>query len=376
MNLPEDENPIVVIKTLSKLFSKSKMISNSLVLAHARVPIAKLIERPFGFHIDLCASNINGSLNIPRVRMVLNESPLVRPILMFFKLFVWAFAIDDPAVGGFGSNFLLNFVHFGIQSRPDITNIGVMLVYLLDVVARSLNHYMVAISTTNGGFLFPKEINSSCPEAFVIEDPQFHGNMLGTRTSCMDKFVGACAEALNCIRTYDYTKVSAISSFLPDTNQLHARRNEMERFAEYWKGDPGRFSRVVSSVPTHVKFSSSGSKKITTPTPSHTITPAASTSSKKKSAKPARPAKPAKQKHYVETDEWDNVLSKAKAKQLRKEQKAAEKAKKQAKPPKEPKRTAGNFKAFWDTLTAASAARKEQGRQQRRRDNSPRRFNR
>ncbi|OHT06629.1 hypothetical protein TRFO_25231 [Tritrichomonas foetus] len=139
LNLPKDSDISNILRTLTKLFLKSKMISNYKIIDHANVPIVKLLERPFGFSIDICASNINGALNIPRVRQILTYSPLLKPVLMFMKLFIYANKIDDPSNGGFGSNLLVNLVLFGFQSRPDLAdNAGRMVLYLFDILANKV----------------------------------------------------------------------------------------------------------------------------------------------------------------------------------------------------------------------------------------------
>lgn len=139
LNLPPDLEVGDVLRTLTKLFLKSKMISNYKIIDHATVPIAKLTERPFGFSIDICASNINGALNIPRIRKILSSIPLFKPILMFLKLFIYANQIDDPANGGFGSNQIINIVLFAFQSRPDLANnAGQMILYLFDLFANKV----------------------------------------------------------------------------------------------------------------------------------------------------------------------------------------------------------------------------------------------
>ena len=96
------------------------MVKSLELVLGARVPIIKLVDSMFGFHIDSCASNINGVLNTPRVTNILAHNPIVRPVLMFFKLFIWASDIDEPFTSGFGSTWILNFVHFGVQGQAEI----------------------------------------------------------------------------------------------------------------------------------------------------------------------------------------------------------------------------------------------------------------
>jgi DNA polymerase sigma len=115
------------------------MIWKAVVLEHASVPIAKLIERSFGYGVDICVANINGALNVPRTVKLIEHSPAFKPLLMFLKLFVCPHKIDDPAQGGFRSNHPANLVRFAIQSRPGPGSLGALLVHLLDVLGNQLN---------------------------------------------------------------------------------------------------------------------------------------------------------------------------------------------------------------------------------------------
>ncbi|KAH0791871.1 Nucleotidyltransferase domain containing protein [Histomonas meleagridis] len=241
-----------ILRTLTKIFLKSRMISNFLVLDHATVPIVKLTERPFGFKIDICISNINGALNVPRVRSILKSNPLFKPMLMFIKLFIYANKIDDPSTGGFGSNQLINLVLFAFQSCPDASNLGELLIYLFDILANKINYFLTGISTIDGGKLFSKEktnmVTERSPEAFLFEDPQFHDRFFGCRTSHSITLRTICKKALHSFAVYDYSKRSAISSILPDISELIDRRKEMEKYGRMLKLSPADFGRVMETT--------------------------------------------------------------------------------------------------------------------------------
>ena len=257
LNVPGDDDTSNVLRTLTKFLIKSKMVSNYKIIDHANVPIIKIKERPFGFNIDICITNINGALNIPRVRKILTLSPLIRPILMFFKLFIYANKIDDPSVGGFGSNQIINLILFGFQSRPDLAdNAGQMVLYLLDVLANKINYFLVGISTRNDGRLFSKRklelMTATCPQAFVFEDPQFQDNFIGTRTSHSLILISKCRTALHSIAHCDYVKRSAITSFLPDIDELLDRRYELEKFGRIFEKSLYEFSHTIDEIPTYI----------------------------------------------------------------------------------------------------------------------------
>jgi non-canonical poly(A) RNA polymerase PAPD5/7 len=253
-NLPTDLNPIVALRTITKLFHRSRMISRGFVLDHASVPIAKLIERPFGFSIDICIENINGALMIPRVARLMQIYPLFYPLLMFLKLFVYTLGIDDPAKGGFGSSHLINVALFAIQSNPTASNTGDLLLNLIDVIANQLNLFFVGLSTVEGGRLISKPdrylLTHKCPQAFVVEDPQFHGRFLGARTDSSIRLKEAFQIAREALNSYDFLVVSGIFAFIHDFEPLLERRRQLCRFAEALHRSVEAFAAEADAVPT------------------------------------------------------------------------------------------------------------------------------
>lgn len=343
MNLPSGEDPVQVLRLMSKVFQKSKMVNHVLVIGHAHVPIAKLVERPFGFHIDLCASNINGALNIERMGNIMTKHPLFRTVLMFFKLFVWAYGIDDPAKGGFGSNLLMNLVHFGFQSRPDISSPGEMVLYLFDVIANRINFFLTGVTTVGGGALVSKLkrdlLTDQCPNALIFEDPQFHGNHIGVRTSSIDDFVIACSNALQVMKLRDHNRISPVSSFMPELTGMISRRDELARFARLLDGPVKYFAAAADAVPTFIKSMdrdcSKNQKQDKTWTGAKTIVVVKKKNKKQLAQKPK------------DRDEWDDFLVKAMTKQHRKEQKKEDKKKREKEKRQEARQAQANFHMMW-----------------------------
>lgn len=257
LNLPPDHDTVEVLRKITKAMWKAKVINNALVLDHANVPIAKLTERPFGFKIDICASNINGALNIPRVRHLMKDVIGLKQLLMFLKFFIYSHKIDDPSVGGFGSNQLLNIAHFAFQSRPDITDLGSIVLYLFDVIANKLNFFLTGISTVNGGRLFSKRklglLTPVCPQSFVCEDPQFRDNFIGMRTSHTLSLITMCKTALHTLAIHDYTKVSSLMAFMPLFDDLLDRREELERLWTVLQRPANEFARITDDTPKYQK---------------------------------------------------------------------------------------------------------------------------
>lgn len=260
IGLPEGTNVIDILKGLTKIFWKSSLISNAHLIPNAAVPIIKLIERPFGFYIDICVSNINGILNIPRVKNYLSTYKYLRPLLVFLKLFTLIHKIDDPATGGFGSNQLLNIALFAIQACQNISNLGQVLLFLLDVLGNKINYFLVGFSTVGSGALFSKwrldQLSANCPQAFVCEDPQFHDRFIGIHTSKSLELASLCKQALNAIIRNDPDQSSPISSFikLSDINEITRRRSEIQYFYTSMTGlKSSDFGRITDSTSKHIE---------------------------------------------------------------------------------------------------------------------------
>ena len=190
---------------IQKALWKMKLISASTILAHARVPILKVIDKAFGIHIDIGIGNINGALNIDRVLNYFKVFPLLKPLLMFMKLLVHTHKLDNPSNGGFGSNHLIQLCLFIIEANIGNNHLGDLLESFFDIYGNKLNIYLTGISTINGGSIFSKTdkglLKSAVPQALICQDPQFHDNFLGTNSSLCIDFIHLCQRCLNHITT-------------------------------------------------------------------------------------------------------------------------------------------------------------------------------
>jgi hypothetical protein len=262
--IPSDIDSVLVMKLLVKIFQRARMICKGVVIEHAAVPIAKLTERPFGFNIDLGIGNINGALNITRLHNIMSGIPSFRPLLMFMKLFVYAYQIDDPAQGGFGSNQLVSMVLMAIQTYRGRDSLGGMLLHMLELLGHRLNFFLVGFSAVGGGRLVSKRsldlLKGQCPQALVCEDPQFHGEFLGKWTSTATDLRRHCAHARAVLLDYDFTRGSGITGFLPDIRKIAARREELAKWARLLAKPGLKFAHCAEKVPTWVSSCQSGPK--------------------------------------------------------------------------------------------------------------------
>lgn len=234
-NLPEDNDPVRILKNITKLFWQFQMIVQGFVIPGARVPIAKCIDRGYGYNIDICIGNANGSLNVPRVKNYLSQYPNIRPVLMFLKALTFITDTDNPATGGFGSNHLLNLAIFAVQAFPDAKTPGELLFNLMNTMANKFNYFMVGISVVNGGCLFSKPdrnvLDYQCPQGFVFEDPQMHNVFFGGRTTKTPLLVSTFKKALVHLNAVDPDKSSLLTAILGDLHEIADRRAAINRVA-------------------------------------------------------------------------------------------------------------------------------------------------
>jgi hypothetical protein len=251
-----EQSPVAALKSLVKIFQRSRMVCKGYVLEHAAIPIAKLHERPFGFNLDICVGHVNGALNIPRVNAMLFSVPAFRPLLMFMKLFVYSHKLDNPAIGGFGSHHLISIVLLAIQAHAPDATLGNALLHLLDVFGSRLNYFLAGISTVGMGRLFSKRdldlLQGSCPQALICEDPQFHGQFVGQRTSTAVEFRTCCARAYQILRDYDYTRGSGITAVLSDIERIVHRRDDLAKWVKVLMKGGSKFAYRAERVPTSV----------------------------------------------------------------------------------------------------------------------------
>ena len=86
LGLSDDVNISDCLYKIVNQLWHSRLINNAIVLKHAKVPIAKIVDRQFDMHIDISVGQINGALNIPRVLNYFSIYPLLRSILLFMKV--------------------------------------------------------------------------------------------------------------------------------------------------------------------------------------------------------------------------------------------------------------------------------------------------
>lgn len=204
LGLPDDINVSDCLFKIVNQLWHTKLISNAIVLKHAKVPIAKIVDKQFGIHIDISIGQINGSLNLPRVLNYFQFYPLLRSILLIMKVFTFINDLHDPAKGGFGSNHMMLIIIFVIQQNPTIQTEGELLIAVFEFIAFKMNIFLTGISTNNGGYFFSKfdiDFEKRWPHSIICQDPQYPDNYYGIRSKQSLQLVDKCRKALQNIQS-------------------------------------------------------------------------------------------------------------------------------------------------------------------------------
>jgi non-canonical poly(A) RNA polymerase PAPD5/7 len=209
-----------------------KLFRQCEVIGHARIPIVKGIEHPFGFRIDISINNENGVLNIERNHRLMSVYPAFLPLFLFAKFFLFENRLDEPFHGGLGSNTLQNLIIYIIQASDNQLHLGHLLEHFFRTFGKKFNYIVAGVSVRAGGRLFSrintKRINWREPCCLSVEDPQIPGQFLGENFFRCLEFRERCKEALEHIITAKRRR-SVLVKIVQMSATIIQRRQEMAR---------------------------------------------------------------------------------------------------------------------------------------------------
>ncbi|KAH0906392.1 hypothetical protein HID58_038219 [Brassica napus] len=181
-------NPQLGLKALSRALSQRGIAKNILVIAKARVPIIKFVEKKSSISFDLSFDMENGPKAAEFIQDAVVKLPPLRPLCLILKVFLQQRELNEVYSGGIGSYALLAmliaFLKYLKDGRsPPEHNLGVLLVKFFDFYGRKLNTADVGVSCRKGGSFFSKSnkgfLNPARPGLISIEDPQTPENDIG-----------------------------------------------------------------------------------------------------------------------------------------------------------------------------------------------------
>ncbi|XP_073286113.1 uncharacterized protein [Primulina huaijiensis] len=181
-------SPQTGLYALSRALSQSGIAKKIQVIAKARVPIIKFVEKKSGVAFDISFDAHTGPRAAEFIKNAVSKWPPLRPLCLILKVFLQQRELNEVYTGGIGSYALLSMLVAMLRNRHDQAslddNLGVLLVNFFDLYGRKLNTVDVGISCNGvSTTFFPKSSRGFSvegrPSLISIEDPQVPDNDVG-----------------------------------------------------------------------------------------------------------------------------------------------------------------------------------------------------
>ncbi|KAK9447902.1 uncharacterized protein V1518DRAFT_80156 [Limtongia smithiae] len=176
------------------------------VVARARVPIVKYVDRVSGIAIDVSFERYGGVLAADTVLHWVANTPGLRELVLVVKTLLAQRELSNVANGGLGGYAAVCLVRSFLQMHPAVQsgriradeNLGVLLLQFFDLYGRHFSYDDVGLSLTRGGKYFSRRpqkrgrdsgsgngappVNYSGGGALYIEDPNDPTNNISRGT--------------------------------------------------------------------------------------------------------------------------------------------------------------------------------------------------
>ncbi|KAF5776975.1 putative polynucleotide adenylyltransferase [Helianthus annuus] len=181
------KTPQMGLYALSKALSQRGVAKKIQVIAKARVPIIKFVEKRSGISFDVSFDMENGPKAAEYIQDAISKWPPLRPLCLILKVFLQQRELNEVYSGGIGSYALLAMLiamlrnSMGTRASPE-HNLGVLLVTFFDMYGRKLNTSDVGVACDGGTFFSKKSkgfLNPSRKSLISIQDPQDPENDIG-----------------------------------------------------------------------------------------------------------------------------------------------------------------------------------------------------
>lgn len=186
--------PQIGLLAISRALKQRGIAKKIQVIAKARVPIIKFVEKQSGVSFDVSFDVYNGPKAADFIRDAVTRIPPLKPLCLILKIFLQQRELNEVYSGGIGSYALLTMLLAHLQMhwrRQDLEgrrtspehNLGILLVNFFDFYGRKLNTWDVGVSCNATGTLFSKSSKGfqkgdrQC--LLSIEDPQAPDNDIG-----------------------------------------------------------------------------------------------------------------------------------------------------------------------------------------------------
>ncbi|PON81852.1 nucleotidyl transferase [Trema orientale] len=157
-------NPQQGLQALSRALSQRSVAKKIQVIAKARVPIIKFIEKKSDVAFDISFDVQNGPVAAEFIKDAVSKLPPIRPLCLILKVFLQQRELNESL-------------------RESEDNLGILLVHFFDFYGRKLNTSDVGVSCNGRGTFFLKNDrgfgNQGRSLVISIEDPQAPENDIG-----------------------------------------------------------------------------------------------------------------------------------------------------------------------------------------------------
>ncbi|KAH7851322.1 hypothetical protein Vadar_009801 [Vaccinium darrowii] len=181
-------SPQMGLQALARALSQRGVAKKIQVIAKARVPIIKFVEKRSGVAFDISFDLENGPKAAEFIEDAVSKWPPLRPLCLILKVFLQQRELNEVYTGGIGSYALLTMLMAMLrsvheqQAAPE-HNLGVLLVHFFDIYGRKLNTSDVGVSCNGEGTFFLKSTKGFTgqgkPFLLAIQDPQAPENDVG-----------------------------------------------------------------------------------------------------------------------------------------------------------------------------------------------------
>ncbi|CAI9088653.1 OLC1v1023049C1 [Oldenlandia corymbosa var. corymbosa] len=180
--------PQLGLQALARALTREGIAKKIQVIAKARVPIIKFVEKKSGISFDISFDVDNGPKAAEFIQAAVTKWPPLRPLCLILKIFLQQRELNEVYTGGIGSYALLtmliamlqNYYHRGTSPEH---NLGVLLVQFFDLYGRKLNTSTVGVSCSGEGTFFLKSrkgfVVNGKGMLISIQDPQAPENDIG-----------------------------------------------------------------------------------------------------------------------------------------------------------------------------------------------------
>uniref|UniRef100_A0A0D9V408 polynucleotide adenylyltransferase n=1 Tax=Leersia perrieri TaxID=77586 RepID=A0A0D9V408_9ORYZ len=223
------KTPQVGLYALAKALSQKGVAKKIQVIAKARVPIVKFVERKSEIAFDISFDVDGGPQAADFIKDYVKKFPALRHLCMILKVFLHQRELNEVYTGGIGSYALLTMLITHLQLvwggkdllgyRKKEHNLGILLITFFDFYGRKLNNWDVGISCNSARTFFLKtDKNFANPDrAYLlsIQDPMVPDNDIGKNSFNYFKVKSAFSKAYSML-----TDVNLITSLGPNRSIL------------------------------------------------------------------------------------------------------------------------------------------------------------